>query len=557
MISEVAWAGTLASAYDEWIELHNPGDQPIDLEGWQLTDSDNIVIELEGTISPYGFFLLERSDEDTIANLDADKIYTGSLKNSGECLYLRDPSGSLIDSANHSGGVWPGGESGARLSMERIGGDDRPGNWSSFPGNGGNGVDASGQSIRGTPRQPNAVWFAIDPSPTASATPSPTEARPLETPYPVRSIFINEVAWAGTVASSSDEWIELFNVTDAAIDLHGWTLSDGQDINVSLSGLISPGSFFLLERTDDRAVTDIQADQVYSGSLRNSGERLTLRDPSGTTIDTANASSAWPAGDAKKHMSMERRGGHDTFGNWGTFTGYFGTGHDANGNPILGTPRSTNSLHFPTPQPTWIPGKIVINEALIRPHYDWQGTGGVNTDDEFIELYNIGPSAVNLRGWMLDDLPGAGSSPFELPAKTIKPEEFVVFFRSRTHIALNDTGDTVQLLDPDGNLVDSMSYLRVRAANLSYGRLPDGSGHLTYGLWPTPRQGNILFIEALEAVDDRTRLICREENFPDFRVPRLIRPALYQASFRSPNQMQCPDSDETIAFDALPYRSFQ
>ena len=43
----------------------------------------------------------------------------------------------------------------------------------------------------------------------------------------VPSIVINEVAWAGTAASSADEWIELKNNTSTDIDMSGWTLSWG------------------------------------------------------------------------------------------------------------------------------------------------------------------------------------------------------------------------------------------------------------------------------------------------------------------------------------------
>lgn len=540
MISEVAWAGTLASAYDEWIELHNPGDQAIDLEGWRLTDGDDLQIPLHGTIAAFGFFLLERSDDTTIANISADAIYTGSLRNDGERLELRDPSGALIDTANLDGGGWPAGDSASRYSMERRGGDDRPGNWATFPGTGGNGIDASGLPVGGSPRQPNAIWFPAEPTPSATATPSPPPPTPSGTPHALRSVLINEVAWAGSAASSSDEWIELLNTTSSAIDLQGWALSDGQDINIALSGSIAPHAYYLLERTDDATVADITADLIYSGSLRNTGERLILQDPFGKTIDSANQSGgAWPAGNPTSHASMERRGGGDSPGNWGTFTGFFGIGRDAAGNAIQGTPLGVNSLHFPTPQPTWIPGRIVINEVLIRPHYDWQGNGGVNPDDEFIELYNLGPFPVNLRGWALDDLPGAGSSPFELPGRTVPPGGFVVFFRSKTHIALNDTGDTVRLLDPSGNLIDSISYLGIRAPNLSYGRLPDGSGQLAYGLWPTARGPNLLFVDALQYVRNETRLICPPGAVGALRIPRVARPAVLDARPFAAPQLSC------------------
>jgi hypothetical protein len=69
----------------------------------------------------------------------------------------------------------------------------------------------------------------------------------------------------------------------------------------------------------------------------------------------------------------------------------------------------------------------------------------------------------------------------------------MAFYNTSTHISLNDSGDTVRLLDPNGKVVDEITYLRVSAYNLSYGRLPDGSGTMKYGLWPTPHEPNILF----------------------------------------------------------------
>lgn len=164
--------------------------------------------------------------------------------------------------------------------------------------------------------------------------------------------MINEVAWAGALASSSDEWIELLNTTDENIDLSGWLLTDGGDLQLHLQGTIAPNSFFLLERTDDTTIADISADQIYSGNLRNDGETLRLFDPSGLTIDSANIlGGSWPAGDSGSRSSMERRGGEDQFGNWVTFSGWGGNGHDIDGNPIRGTPRQHSSIFFASPTP--------------------------------------------------------------------------------------------------------------------------------------------------------------------------------------------------------------
>jgi hypothetical protein len=83
-----------------------------------------------------------------------------------------------------------------------------------------------------------------------------------------QTIVINEVAWAGTAASHYDEWIELYNPSEEAVDLTGWTLTFGTvtiDLGAGMETLLEPGGYFLLERTDDETVSDIDADLTYKG----------------------------------------------------------------------------------------------------------------------------------------------------------------------------------------------------------------------------------------------------------------------------------------------------
>ncbi len=105
IINEIAWMGTKTSYNDEWIELYNNSDSPINLEGWILKTADGAPkINLTGTIAAKSFYLLERTDDNTVPGISADQIYTGALGNSGENLELYDNSGNLIDSLNCSSG---------------------------------------------------------------------------------------------------------------------------------------------------------------------------------------------------------------------------------------------------------------------------------------------------------------------------------------------------------------------------------------------------------------------------------------------------------------------
>ena len=122
-----------------------------------------------------------------------------------------------------------------------------------------------------------------------------------------QAVVVHEIAWMGTTTSFNDEWIELFNTTNAPIDLTGWTLtaSDGTP-TIALSGVIPANGAFLLERTDDTTVPSVAADLIYTGSLGNDGENLILRDETATVIDAVDSSSGWFSGHNEGRVPMVR-----------------------------------------------------------------------------------------------------------------------------------------------------------------------------------------------------------------------------------------------------------
>jgi len=166
-INEICWAGTKASADDQWIELINPGDSDLSLIGWTLVISyptdeqkEDEKIPLSGTIHAHGFYLLERGDDSTIANIPADLIFLPPLPSEGGTLRLVDPTGAVVDVINPDGGPWPAGLALPELkaSMERV--DPKaPGerkNWRTNDTVERNGVDAGGFPINGTPKHANS-----------------------------------------------------------------------------------------------------------------------------------------------------------------------------------------------------------------------------------------------------------------------------------------------------------------------------------------------------------------------------------------------------------------
>jgi len=160
-INEVAWAGTVASPFDEWIELRNNTKQRISLNGWKLLSGNGkIIIFLSGYIEPEGFYLLERTDDNTISDISCNQVYTGALINFGDILKLINFEGEIEDTANQQAGSWPAGfGSPYYVSMERVNplSEDISSNWVDNNCQLVCGVDAEGNPINGTPASGNSA----------------------------------------------------------------------------------------------------------------------------------------------------------------------------------------------------------------------------------------------------------------------------------------------------------------------------------------------------------------------------------------------------------------
>ncbi|MBI1984729.1 MAG: lamin tail domain-containing protein [Candidatus Wildermuthbacteria bacterium] len=169
-----------------------------------------------------------------------------------------------------------------------------------------------------------------------------------------KTIVINEVAWAGTKASPTDEWIELLDTTDSSINLAGWSLrsSDKSGPDISLSGTIKSQSFYLIERTNENPTTETANLTVSFGNglLNTDCEILSLYDEEENLIDqtVCNTDSSWPAGSAgPDYVSMERinsSGGGMSTANWADNNLIKHNAKDASNNFVNGTPKQDNSV---------------------------------------------------------------------------------------------------------------------------------------------------------------------------------------------------------------------
>jgi len=122
IINEVAWMGTAKSYSDEWIELKNVSKENVNLNGWQLQNKNqkiSVSFNENDILTASGFYLLERTDDETVPAVSADKIYSGNLGNSNEALYLFDADCQLQDLAV-AAAKWPAGDNATKQTMERL-----------------------------------------------------------------------------------------------------------------------------------------------------------------------------------------------------------------------------------------------------------------------------------------------------------------------------------------------------------------------------------------------------------------------------------------------------
>lgn len=323
-----------------FIELYNPNNTEVDLSGWyiqrktQTGDSWNSLVSstyFEGkTIGAEGYFLIASSSQ---ADINLSLTLTG-----GNSLILKNSSQEIIDKVGWGQAqeyeTATATEPVSEQSIGRRNNIDTDNNQSDF-------------ELKTIPSPTNSsddiVAFFVSEEEEENATTAPA----VETP--TFSVVINEIAWAGTRADSSDEWIELYNNATSVIDITGWTLN-ASDTSPSIAfstSTIPAQSYFLLERTN-ASTTNIAEDYIFTGALGNNGEKLELRDASNTLIDLVDFSSGWPSGSSSpNYISMERISA-TTSGtssvNWASNNLLTRNGLDVEGDKINGTPKSQNSV---------------------------------------------------------------------------------------------------------------------------------------------------------------------------------------------------------------------
>src|SRR3989338_9401426 len=519
LINELAWMGTTESANDEWLELYNNTDTDIDLTGWRLEAVDGSpIINLIGTIPAGGYFLLERTDEDTIPEISADQIYTGALGNNGEWLKLYNNNGAVIDEVN-AAASWPAGDNTTKQTMERV--DDLSWQTSSQAG--------------GTPKTQNSQASSDDQTSEnnndqASTSTPPTADSTSQTPpgsFAAKKgdIVINEIFPNPIGPDNQNEFIEIKNISPSPVDLTNWQIKTAAGQIFTLPSLMmTPQSIVVFYRLQTNL------------ALNNLKEKLKLYTDTNLLIDGAEYKSSAPENQSYQRknedqyfwqeispgennifsnevlpqamiigpkeakineiISFDASDSYDPKNRPVEFFWDFGDGRKSSG--LIGrtiyakadtyeisltafvsqTPTSTQMLKIKITDPSASLAKTQatttqnLNQATTTPQFNQALTiipeiflseflpnpEGADNQNEFIEIFNAENYALDLAGFKLDDNEG-GSRPYQILPKTIiQPNQYLAFYAKQTKIALNNDLDLVRLLAPTGDIIDQADY---------------------------------------------------------------------------------------------------
>jgi hypothetical protein len=267
---------------------------------------------------------------------------------------------------------------------------------------------------------------------------------------------------------------------------------------------VAPEGLLLLERTDDNTIPWIKADNIYTGSLSNSGDWLALYDGSCGKVDEVNALAGWTAGDRATKQTMER--GRDLL--WHTSVSPGGTPHEENSGGVQGSSSrpstssgnngggsgnnggggggggvvlasygsggpSTNSGQGRTSvSPIVSSTQPASTTRVVLLITEVQTASASSTRDEWVEIYNPTSTDISLAGWyMQKHTKGASSSfatfaPKELFANmTIKGLGYLIIAHPSSTVMFDiatDNGiaadNALALKNPDGNIVDLLGW---------------------------------------------------------------------------------------------------
>ena len=110
-------------------------------------------------------------------------------------------------------------------------------------------------------------------------------------------VVINEIHYDEVDKTLRGEFIEIFNPTDAAVDLSGWFFAEGVDFTFPAGTAVESGGYLVVAENPEVLAglyNGVSALGPWTGSLKNSGETIVLRNATGKKIDEVTYALGFP-----------------------------------------------------------------------------------------------------------------------------------------------------------------------------------------------------------------------------------------------------------------------
>jgi autotransporter-associated beta strand protein len=124
VINEFHYNSLDPTSLEEFVELYNPGDAPLDISGWSLASSVTFTMPAGTSIPARGYKVIGENPATLQTKFTITGVlgpWTGHLSRTGETIDLRDAAGSLMDRVSYSAGFpWPTAADGAGPSCELL-----------------------------------------------------------------------------------------------------------------------------------------------------------------------------------------------------------------------------------------------------------------------------------------------------------------------------------------------------------------------------------------------------------------------------------------------------
>lgn len=359
----------------EFLELMNTTPFPQDISGYRLSGTIDFTFADSTTLAPGQYIVIAANPADLSAIYGINGVYgpySGSLDSGSRQVRLRNNLGAvLLDVSYSNKSPWPVAADGAGHSLVLR-----------KPSYGENSAQA---------------WTASD---RFGGSPGAQDGQRFDA---LKNVVINEFL-AHTDLPDVD-YIELYNHSNAPIDLSGTVLTD----NASTNKFVIPSGTTIAAR----GFLSWNENQL-GFALSAAGERIYFIDPAGQRVV-----------DAVRFEGQEN----------GVSTGRVPDGANAFYRLTAKTPGAANGTRRLE--------SVVINEIMYHPISE-------DDDDAYVELYNRSSSAVDVSGWEFVD-----GINYTMPANTlIAANGYLVVARNAARLMTNypnlNSGNTVG--DYSGNL---------------------------------------------------------------------------------------------------------